>query len=107
MTALEPDAPAIVGGGLVTVLRRSRRGGADGYTVLRAGAAYSEFAPDWTVKPAVVGETVCEWARFSCYCGRTHLTVTDAAKAGLQVAERCGGCGGDAAEGAHGPGACV
>lgn len=113
MTAI-PPGPAVVGGKLVTVVRATRRNGADGYDVLSPTGdpgtsgrpAYSVFAPDWTVRPVVIGETVCEWARFSCYCGLVHVTVAQANGAGLTVHERCPGCG-DPTTGAHGQGACV
>lgn len=106
MTGPQPGQPAIVGGGLVTVLRRSRRGAAEGYIIMRPGAAYSEFAPDWTVKPAVVGGNVCVWARHFHHCGRVHLSIEQARAVGLTVSEQCGACGGHPTL-PHGLGVCV
>lgn len=74
-----PNDLVIVSGGLGRVVRAERSGGADGWLVTRQRLELGDgwlphWTPDWALKPAVIGGTVCERARWSCPCGLVHLS---------------------------------
>lgn len=80
---LAPGDTVIVGGRLGTITRTGKRGNAPGYWVDAptgdpgSRGALASFAPDWTVRRAVVGDTVCPKPRGECTCGLVHVTHPD------------------------------
>ena len=75
----KPGTRVVVSGRLGTIQRPGTRGGATGYYVFAptgdpgTRGGYPSFAPDWTVRLAVIGDTVCATPRGDCYCGRLHV----------------------------------
>lgn len=66
--------------GLGQITRVGRHGGAPGAWVAAATGdpnttvGYPTFTPDWCIKPAVVGVTVCEQPYGTHWCGLAHVT---------------------------------
>ena len=86
MTAVIPAGTLVIvpGRKLGRVVRTTCLGPAPGYSVegvpeTRLEGTAPHFAPDWCVKPAVIGETVCRMARGQCYCGHVHVRATELA----------------------------
>lgn len=44
-----------------------------------SSASHPAFAPDWCVKPAVIGKTVCEKPYGDCWCGLAHYPAHELA----------------------------
>lgn len=78
-SSLTAGSPVVIGGRLGYVTRSGRIGRASGHWVTSptgdpgASAGYPSFAPDWCVRPAVVGVTVCPKPRGACWCGLVHV----------------------------------
>lgn len=76
----------IIGGRLATIHRPGKRGNAPGYWAAShtrdpgATAGLPSFAPEHTVRPAVLGQTVCETPWGACTCGKVHVTHPDTIK---------------------------
>lgn len=79
MTTFTPGTRVLVGRRLATVHHHGTHNGAPGYWIT-AGTGdpgvrgqLPSFAPEWTVRPAVLGDTVCATPWGSCFCGRVHV----------------------------------
>lgn len=73
-----PGTYVITAGQLGTIVRTSRRGGAEGYDVQPyypgpGDGWLPHFAEDWCIRPAVVGQTVCQHPRGTHWCGMVHV----------------------------------
>jgi hypothetical protein len=68
---------------LGVILHEQRVGKAKGYAVQSSqynNGLYTCFVPDYLIKPAVIGENVCEHPRGTHNCGRTHVDESDLAR---------------------------
>lgn len=80
-----PDVGTVVlaGNGLGRIVRHRRLGGATGADVQSTeynAGLYTQFQQDWTIRPAVVGVTVCVQPRGEHFCGLHHVSREDLAR---------------------------
>lgn len=79
MAAVTEGTLVLSGGALGRVTRVGKQAGAEGAWISSttgdpgSTTSYPTFSPDFCIKPAVIGESVCPKPRFACYCGLTHL----------------------------------
>ncbi|HKT03052.1 MAG TPA: hypothetical protein VJT31_26280 [Rugosimonospora sp.] len=81
--AIPPVGTVVLAGdGLGRIVRHRTRGNARGADVQSAeynAGLYTQFHPDWTIRPAVVGVTVCDQPRGEHVCGLHHAGREDLA----------------------------
>lgn len=76
-TVLAPGALVVINGRLGRIVKATRRGPVDGYSVSTAVESREGTAPHFAqahlVQPAVLGVNVCRRPRGECWCGLVHI----------------------------------
>lgn len=81
MSVVEVGSYVVTSQGVAQVTRVGRLDRADGAWIVSptgdpgSRTSYPVFAPDWCLRPAVVGTTVCPTPRGGCYCGMRHVSA--------------------------------